>query len=152
MKREQHWGSVYLAKPDTSLSWFESEPSVSFDLTRSVIPPGRSVIDVGGGTSRLVGRKPGIQSATSALLRQGNCRVWRANLTRLRYNWEPASPGDSTGKREAACLADREAASIGGMLHVLLDSDATRNRRGSPFAHACRNHLARPAATLHAKH
>ncbi|WP_437191113.1 class I SAM-dependent methyltransferase [Planctomicrobium sp. SH527] len=54
MQREQHWNSVYQSKSDTEVSWFEPEPQVSLELIRSVAPDGGSVIDVGGGTARLV--------------------------------------------------------------------------------------------------
>lgn len=53
MKREEHWNSVYEARPETSVSWFEPEPVVSLDLIRPVLPRDGSVIDIGG-ASRLV--------------------------------------------------------------------------------------------------
>lgn len=56
MQREQHWNSVYEAKPETGVSWFELEPTTSLELIRSVMPDGGSVIDIGGGMSLLVDR------------------------------------------------------------------------------------------------
>ena len=51
----QHWEKVYTAKADDEVSWFEPSPDWSLRLVREAIAHGgRSVIDVGGGTSRLV--------------------------------------------------------------------------------------------------
>lgn len=56
MQRKQHWNSIYQNKSDTEVSWFEPEPQVSLELIRSVASDGGSVIDIGGGASRLVDR------------------------------------------------------------------------------------------------
>lgn len=52
-----HWESVYGAKAENEVSWFQAEPAASLDLIRrssaSVDTP---VIDIGGGESRLVDR------------------------------------------------------------------------------------------------
>lgn len=53
-QRREHWNAVCTAKADHEVSWYEPEPQTSLELIRSVLPPGGSVIDVGGGTSRLV--------------------------------------------------------------------------------------------------
>jgi SAM-dependent methyltransferase len=56
MDRHEHWNSIYQTKAVTDVSWFESDPQVSWVLINSAAPtPGR-VIDVGGGASRLVDR------------------------------------------------------------------------------------------------
>jgi SAM-dependent methyltransferase len=54
MERTQHWDQVYQTKSETEVSWFEQEPATSLELIRSVLPPEGSVIDIGGGASRLV--------------------------------------------------------------------------------------------------
>jgi SAM-dependent methyltransferase len=54
MDRHQHWNSIYQTTPVTDVSWFESEPHVSLELIKAVAPTGCSVIDIGGGASRLV--------------------------------------------------------------------------------------------------
>ena len=54
MDRQQHWNAVYQTKGDTEVSWFESEPQVSLELITAVEPTPCSVIDIGGGASRLV--------------------------------------------------------------------------------------------------
>ena len=54
-KREQHWNDVYTRKEDTDVSWYEPEAAVSLDLiARCALPPDARILDVGGGTSRLV--------------------------------------------------------------------------------------------------
>ncbi|MGB2892257.1 MAG: methyltransferase domain-containing protein [Albidovulum sp.] len=54
--RVRHWRDVYSAREEGALSWFEARPQVSLDLIEHYLPPGEgaAVIDVGGGTSRLV--------------------------------------------------------------------------------------------------
>lgn len=54
MSRAQHWNTVYDTKSETEVSWFEPDPATSLTLITSVLPSGGSVIDVGGGASRLV--------------------------------------------------------------------------------------------------
>lgn len=53
-ERQDHWNRVYSTKSPTEVSWFESEPRVSLQLIASVASAASSVIDVGGGASRLV--------------------------------------------------------------------------------------------------
>lgn len=53
--KKAHWESVYSGKADTAVSWFEDAPLVSLDLIRACgLPPSSSVVDIGGGASRLV--------------------------------------------------------------------------------------------------
>ncbi len=56
MQRQEHWNSVYQTKSDTDVSWFESEPQTSLNLIEEASPTPCRVIDVGGGSSRLVDR------------------------------------------------------------------------------------------------
>ena len=53
MSMQQHWSDVYATKGAEDVSWFQDSPQPSFDLVRSVASTG-SVIDIGGGSSRLV--------------------------------------------------------------------------------------------------
>lgn len=53
MSHQTHWNAVYENKGDEDLSWFQANPQTSFDLICASLLGGR-VIDVGGGTSRLV--------------------------------------------------------------------------------------------------
>jgi trans-aconitate methyltransferase len=53
--RGAHWDAVYDANPPDQVSWFERKPSVSLRLVESLASgPSAAVIDVGGGSSRLV--------------------------------------------------------------------------------------------------
>jgi SAM-dependent methyltransferase len=52
---KEHWETVFRTKADDEVSWFEAAPGLSLTLIRRAIASGaRSIIDVGGGTSRLV--------------------------------------------------------------------------------------------------
>lgn len=53
--RSTHWDHVYATKGEAEVSWFQDSPAISLELIRAANPdPGASVIDVGGGASRLV--------------------------------------------------------------------------------------------------
>jgi SAM-dependent methyltransferase len=55
--RKAHWENVYSTRGETSVSWYQSEPSLSLEFVRSVAPAeGGRIIDVGGGSSVLVDR------------------------------------------------------------------------------------------------
>jgi trans-aconitate methyltransferase len=50
-----HWEHVYATKSDEELSWFQDKPSLSLDLIKATGATREwSIIDIGGGTSRLV--------------------------------------------------------------------------------------------------
>lgn len=51
---EAHWQSVYLAKSDAELSWFQDRPATSLSLHARIDPRPVRVLDVGGGQSALV--------------------------------------------------------------------------------------------------
>jgi SAM-dependent methyltransferase len=53
MSAAEHWEAVY-QKADEQLSWTQAQPRTSLELIREALPAG-SVIDVGGGSSPLVG-------------------------------------------------------------------------------------------------
>ena len=53
--RRAHWQRVYSSKNETEVSWFEQSPTLSLDLIRrSGAHSTTSIIDIGGGASRLV--------------------------------------------------------------------------------------------------
>jgi SAM-dependent methyltransferase len=55
MDAKLHWEHVYATRPVTSVGWFEADPATSRRLVDEAIARGaRSVVDVGGGASRLV--------------------------------------------------------------------------------------------------
>ncbi|MCC5983745.1 MAG: class I SAM-dependent methyltransferase [Rhodobacteraceae bacterium] len=53
-ERAAHWEQVYAARSDTALTWHQDAPRPSLDIIAAHVGPGAAVIDVGGGTSRLV--------------------------------------------------------------------------------------------------
>lgn len=53
--RHTHWQEVYTTKGETDVSWFQETPEVSLQLLALAgADPGKSIIDIGGGASRLV--------------------------------------------------------------------------------------------------
>ena len=49
----RHWDDAYVQKGEAGVSWFEETPTVSLDLIKALPGPKDSLIDVGGGASRL---------------------------------------------------------------------------------------------------
>lgn len=52
--KQEHWDSVYDARSEDELTWFEATPSISLELVRRYLQPGDALIDIGAGASRLV--------------------------------------------------------------------------------------------------
>ena len=53
--RQAHWQGVYSSKRPEEVSWFQETPAVSLELMRAAgVTQASSIIDVGGGASRLV--------------------------------------------------------------------------------------------------
>ncbi|WP_428642449.1 class I SAM-dependent methyltransferase [Roseibium sp.] len=52
--RQSHWENVYTVKAETDVSWFEANADVSLDLISRYGADKHSLIDIGGGASRLV--------------------------------------------------------------------------------------------------
>jgi SAM-dependent methyltransferase len=48
-----HWDETYATKDETRVSWYQPRPEQSLALIMAAEPPTASVIDVGGGASRL---------------------------------------------------------------------------------------------------
>jgi hypothetical protein len=54
--RGAHWNETYTAKAETQVSWYQPSPDRSLGLIKSAAPDlATSIIDVGGGASRLAG-------------------------------------------------------------------------------------------------
>jgi len=51
---KQHWDQVWTDQEVDDVSWYQANPELSLELIRSVSTPEDSVVDVGGGASRLV--------------------------------------------------------------------------------------------------
>lgn len=55
LERQSHWQNVYQTKGERDVSWFQDVPAISLDLIRATgLGPDSSMIDIGGGASRLV--------------------------------------------------------------------------------------------------
>jgi SAM-dependent methyltransferase len=55
VSRREHWDGVYAGKPATEVSWYQERPQRALALMREAgVGASASVIDVGGGSSRLV--------------------------------------------------------------------------------------------------
>lgn len=53
--RRLHWENVYRTKGESDVSWFEESPAISLELIHAAgVKTDASIIDVGGGASRLV--------------------------------------------------------------------------------------------------
>lgn len=53
--RQAHWQNVYQTKGEREVSWFQEHPAISLDLIRATgVSTDASIIDIGGGASRLV--------------------------------------------------------------------------------------------------
>ena len=53
--RKTHWENVYSSKGENKVSWFQENPAPSLDLVELAGPtPDAGIVDIGGGTSRLV--------------------------------------------------------------------------------------------------
>jgi SAM-dependent methyltransferase len=55
LERHAHWNNVYGTKGERDVSWFQESPAISLDLIRATeVTTAASIIDIGGGASRLV--------------------------------------------------------------------------------------------------
>jgi SAM-dependent methyltransferase len=55
LERQNHWQNVYQTKGERDVSWFQEMPTISLDLIRATgVVPDASIVDIGGGASRLV--------------------------------------------------------------------------------------------------
>ena len=55
LQRQTHWQNVYQTKGERDVSWFQEVPAISLNLIQATgVGPDASIIDIGGGASRLV--------------------------------------------------------------------------------------------------
>jgi SAM-dependent methyltransferase len=72
VERQAHWQNVYQTKGERDVSWFEESPAISLALIQATgVGATASIIDIGGGASRLV----------DALLGEGFHRVTVLDLS-----------------------------------------------------------------------
>jgi SAM-dependent methyltransferase len=145
--RQTHWENVYGTKGEKEVSWFQDSPTISLDLIDATgVAKGASILDIGGGASRLVDAllEQGFESLTVLDLSEKALATTRARLGRKAANvrwivadvtkWEPAETHDVWHDRAAfhflmephdrAAYAERlrEAVRLGG--HVIIGTFA----------------------------
>jgi ubiquinone/menaquinone biosynthesis C-methylase UbiE len=55
--REAHWDQVYRTKRPDEVSWYQRDPALSLEFIQRLVPDlSASIVDVGGGASKLVDR------------------------------------------------------------------------------------------------
>lgn len=55
LERQAYWQNVYQTKDEQAVSWFQERPDISLDLIHATgVDASASIIDIGGGASRLV--------------------------------------------------------------------------------------------------
>jgi SAM-dependent methyltransferase len=145
--RQTHWENVYGTKGEKEVSWFQDSPTISLDLIDATgVAKGASILDIGGGASRLVDAllEQGFESLTVLDLSEKALATTRARLGRKAANvrwivadvtkWEPAETHDVWHDRAAfhflmephdrAAYVERlrEAVRLGG--HVIIGTFA----------------------------
>lgn len=81
--RQAHWQNVYQTKAETDVSWFQESPAISLDLIRATgVDANASIVDIGGGASRLVDALigEGFKSITVLDLSEKSLATSRARL------------------------------------------------------------------------
>lgn len=89
-KRTDHWENVYTTKADDSVSWFEESPALSLELIELTGINCASIIDIGGGASRLV----------DALVAKGHKAVAVLDLSANALGIAKSRMGDEAGAVE----------------------------------------------------
>lgn len=120
--RQSHWNNVYATKAETEVSWFQDSPAPSSDIIKSFNEgPQASVIDIGGGASRLVDALvgEGFDRLTVLDLSQQALTVTQARLgadaAKVRWiaadvtTWEPSETYDLWHDRAAFHFLTTEA-------------------------------------------
>jgi SAM-dependent methyltransferase len=107
----EYWDQRYAAVGDTDVSWFQAEPVISLELIGRVAGPTASVVDVGGGASRLVDhllelgfRDVTVVDLSQDALRSSRDRVGEAPVSWVAQDireWQPARTFDVWHDRAA---------------------------------------------------
>jgi len=113
LSRQHHWEKVYTTKGESEVSWFQETPAPSLELIEHVGAMQNSIIDIGGGASRLVDNlvSRGYQDVTvldlsAAALASARSRIGdKANrvtwITADVTTWEPSRTYDVWHDRAA---------------------------------------------------
>jgi trans-aconitate methyltransferase len=145
--RQAHWENVYTTKDEKEVSWFEESPAISLDLIRSIgVNVHASIIDIGGGASRLVDAllDEGFEAITVLDLSKKALTTARARLgvlgTKVRWvvadvtTWEPSETYDVwhdraafhflTEPKDCAAYAERVSRAVRPGGHVIIGTFA----------------------------
>jgi len=137
--RQSHWENVYTTKGETEVSWFQENPAPSLALIAEIgAAPTSTIIDIGGGASRLVDHliEQGFHDVTvldlsAAALKAAKARLGeRASVAHWLVadatTWEPSRSYDvwhdraafhfltEAGDRDAYLARLKQALKIGG--------------------------------------
>jgi SAM-dependent methyltransferase len=112
--RKAHWETVYTTKGENEVSWFQESPEASLELIDLAHPtPASTIVDIGGGASRLVDRliARGLNHVTVLDLSEAALEAAKARLgeraSRVRWivadvtKWEPTELYDIWHDRAA---------------------------------------------------
>ncbi len=89
MTDRAHWDEVYASRPSDTLSWYQQGGGLSLEWIREIgLLPSAGIIDVGGGTSRLV----------DELLTAGYDDLTVLDLSRQALETARSRLGDAAGK------------------------------------------------------
>jgi len=89
MPDRAHWDGVYASRPSDSLSWYQQGGGLSLEWIREIgLSPSAGIIDVGGGSSRLV----------DELLTAGYDDLTVLDLSRQALETAQSRLGDAAGK------------------------------------------------------
>jgi SAM-dependent methyltransferase len=118
--RKAHWERVYTTKAETEVSWFESDPILSLEaLARIGADRWTAIIDIGGGSSRLIDRlvHDGYPDATVLDVSAAALDVAKARLGEAagKVRWLVADATDWAPERSYDVWHDRAA------FHFLVD-------------------------------
>jgi 2-polyprenyl-3-methyl-5-hydroxy-6-metoxy-1,4-benzoquinol methylase len=147
LERQAHWQNVYQTKGERAVSWFQERPDISLDLIHATaVGPSASIIDIGGGASRLVDAliSEGFKVVTVLDLSEEALATSKARLgakgTRVQWivadvtNWQPSQTYDVwhdraalqflTDPKDRAAYVERvaKAVRVGG--HVIIGTFA----------------------------
>ena len=117
-----YWDHRYSSTGDTNVSWFQATPQLSLELIGSVTDHSASVVDVGGGASRLVDRllDAGYRDVTVVDLSQQALNAAHARIGDSPVTWVVTDVRDWQPDRTFDVWHDRAA------YHFLTDVDDQR--------------------------
>lgn len=145
--RQAHWENVYATKDEHAVSWFQEKPDISLDLILATgVKATASIIDIGGGASRLVDTlvDEGFKAVTVLDLSEKALATSKARLGTRGANvqwvvaditiWEPTQTFDVwhdraalhflTDPKDRAAYAERVSRAVRSSGHVIIGTFA----------------------------